>query len=81
MTKDNILKFRITEEVLNMRLEELNLSQRAINCLRRCKCETVEDVIDIQKNLPTAKGCGLNTIKEIKNKILEEQLVLATANM
>lgn len=81
MTKDNILRFRITEEVLNMRLEELDLSQRAMNCLHRCKCETVEDVIDIQKILPTVNGCGLNTIKEIKNKIFEAQLVVATANM
>lgn len=81
MKNMQMLKFRITEEVLNMDLSELTLSQRAQNCLKRCGCETVEDVIDNQRILPTIKGCGLTTLKEVKNKILEAQLVLVTANM
>ncbi len=77
----NTLRIKITEPVLSMTLEELDLSQRAINCMKRGKLHTVEDVLDNQHKLATIKSCGATTIKEIKNKIFEAMLVERTKEM
>lgn len=73
--------FKITSPVLEKDIEEIGLSQRTLNCLRRCNCNTVEDVLDMQYKLPEIKGVGKKIISEAKNKILEMAIINATANM
>lgn len=73
--------FKITKPVLETKLESMKLSNRAINCMKRLQCVTVEDFIDNQYVVAKVKGCGVKTITEIKNKILELQIVEATKEM
>ena len=52
-------------------IENINLSVRAYNCLKRAGAETIEDMAMIDLN--SLRNCGKKTIKEINKKI--EQLV------
>lgn len=68
------MEFKIKESVYKLPIKELELSARSYNVLGRMKCHTIEDVLDKQRELLKQRGCGLNTIKEIKNKILEKNI-------
>ena len=50
----------------SMELEELNLSVRAYNCLRRTGMKTVEDLIDFCKDNPEKE---LRKIRNFGNKV------------
>lgn len=54
-----------------MRIDELNLSVRAINCLTNAGVCTITDMAII--DLESLKNCGNKTREEIKSKILELQ--------
>lgn len=69
--ENNTVKFVIKESVYKKKIEELDLSVRAYNCLRRAKMETIEDILDRQHELSHLRGCGANTVREIKNKIVK----------
>lgn len=68
------MKFIISPEVYQKNVCDLDLSQRALNILKRNKMDTIEDVLDRQSELYSLKGCGVTSVKEIKNKILEMQI-------
>lgn len=52
-------------------IKELELSDRAHNCLMRGKCETIEDVTKNWDELGRIKQCGVKSVKEIKNRYLD----------
>ncbi len=58
-------------------IDELELSVRAYNCLRRAGCATVGDVLrfaeDSDKGLMRIRNLGAKSAKEIMNKIGEKQ--------
>lgn len=51
-------------------LENLGLSERAYNCLRRSNIDDIEGVSEKWDTLGRMKNCGAKTVKEIKNKYL-----------
>lgn len=67
------MQFSISEVVYQKPIEELELSVRAYNALRRAKMQTIEDILDRQEELYKIKQCGVKSVKEIKNKILAMQ--------
>ena len=58
------------KDKFNDNIDELNLGERAYNCLRRAKIDTIENVGEHWDNLGEIKQCGLKSVKEIKNKYL-----------
>lgn len=67
-------KFEINDEVYNRNVEELVLSTRAINCLRRNKITTIKEILDRQHELSDFRHAGMKTVTEIKAAILKMQL-------
>lgn len=64
----------MTEEFVNTNLEELDLSVRSYNCLRRAGFRTIGDVLDkisTQDELLRYNKLGSNSAKEIMRKIFE----------
>jgi len=68
---ENIIKSGLNERVLNMRVEELNLSVRAFSGLSKADLKTVKDIINFGFcALLSRKNMGRKTIKEIEDTIL-----------
>ena len=58
--------------VLDMPIEELDLSVRAYNCLRRHGVDTVQDLASLkEEDIIKVKNLGKKSLKEIKDKIIE----------
>lgn len=58
--------------VLDMPIEELDLSVRAYNCLRRHGVDTVLDLASLkEEDLIKVKNLGKKSMKEIKEKLIE----------
>ena len=58
--------------VLDMPIEELDLSVRAYNCLRRHGVDTVQDLASLkEEDVIKVKNLGKKSMKEIKDKLLE----------
>ena len=79
------LKEEVVEEIpeqtneseLNTTIEELDLSLRSFNCLKRAGYDTVGDVIDqTETELKTIKIFGKKSLEEVKDKIHEMGLSL-----
>ena len=51
-------------------LEELDLSTRAHNCLKRAKINYINEIGDKWDTLNRIKNSGVTTVKEIRNKYL-----------
>ena len=66
------LRIGFTKDVLRAPIEELTLSVRGFNVLKRNNLHTIGDVIDaIQHNeLITLRNLGAKTIRDIKTKIV-----------
>ena len=63
--------------VLDMPIEELDLSVRAYNCLRRHGVDTVLDLTSLkEEDVIKVKNLGKKSMKEIKDKLLELGLSL-----
>lgn len=56
--------------VLEGDLDNLELSERAYNCLRRGKITNIKDIVEKWDELGRLRGAGAKTIKEVKNKYL-----------
>lgn len=53
-------------------IEELDLSVRSYNCLKRARINTVQDIADSGKEgLMKVKNLGRNNLKEIEERLLE----------
>ena len=58
--------------VLDMPIEELDLSVRAYNCLRRHGVDTVQDLASLkEEDIIKVKNLGKKSMKEIKEKLTE----------
>jgi DNA-directed RNA polymerase subunit alpha len=65
------------EKVLEMTVEELDLSVRSYNCLKRAGINTVEELIQkTQEDMMKVRNLGKKSLEEIENKLAELDLSL-----
>ena len=65
------------EKVLEMTIEELDLSVRSYNCLKRAGINTVEDLIDnSEEDMMKVRNLGRKSLEEVINKLLGLGLAL-----
>ena len=61
-----------TEKVLEMTIEELDLSVRSYNCLKRAGINTVEELIrKTEEEMMKVRNLGKKSLEEVQNKIAE----------
>lgn len=62
---------------LNKTIEEMDLSLRSFNCLKRAGFDTVADIVDkTEAELKTIKNFGRKSLEEVKDKIHDMGLTL-----
>ena len=62
---------------LNKTIEEMDLSLRSFNCLKRAGFDTVEDIVNkSEAELKTIKNFGRKSLEEVKDKIHDMGLTL-----
>ncbi|MGP8079094.1 MAG: DNA-directed RNA polymerase subunit alpha [Dehalococcoidales bacterium] len=67
----------IPQELFNMPVEQLNLSVRTMNCLRRGNIQTVGEVINKgEKGLMTLRNFGVKSLQELADRLGELGLTL-----
>ncbi len=65
------------EKVLEMTIEELDLSVRSYNCLKRAGINTVEDLIQkTEDEMMKVRNLGKKSLEEVRGKLIELELVL-----
>ncbi|HLS54104.1 MAG TPA: DNA-directed RNA polymerase subunit alpha, partial [Tissierellaceae bacterium] len=65
------------EKVLEMLVEELDLSVRSYNCLKRAQIDTVEELIQkTEEDMMKVRNLGKKSLEEIQNKLAELGLSL-----
>lgn len=65
------------DQMLDMPIEDLELSVRAYNCLKRQKVDTLEQLIDCtEADLMNIRNFGAKSIGEIKSKLADLELAL-----
>ena len=58
------------EKVLEMTIEELDLSVRSFNCLKRAGINTVEDLINkTEDDMMKVRNLGRKSLDEVVNKL------------
>lgn len=68
----------IRDKVLEMTIEELDLSVRSFNCLKRANINTVEDLISkTQDEMMKVRNLGRKSLEEVMNKLAMMGLSLA----
>ncbi len=66
------------DKVLEMTIEELDLSVRSFNCLKRANINTVEDLISKTENeMMKVRNLGRKSLEEVMNKLAAMGLSLA----
>lgn len=66
------------EKVLEMTIEELELSKRSSNCLKRAGINTIQELIDkTEEELMKVRNLGKKSLTEIKDKLQEIELDLS----
>ena len=66
------------DKVLEMTIEELDLSVRSFNCLKRANINTVEDLISkTQDEMMKVRNLGRKSLEEVMNKLAMMGLSLA----
>jgi DNA-directed RNA polymerase subunit alpha len=62
-----------TEDVASKKIEELELSARSLNCLKRDKIETIGDLLErTEEDLLKIKNFGVKSLEEVKEKLKEK---------
>ena len=65
--------------VLDMTIEELDLSVRSFNCLKRANINTVEDLIGkTQDEMIKVRNLGRKSLEEVEHKLAMMGLSLAS---
>ena len=65
------------EKALEMTIEELELSVRSFNCLKRASINTVEELTQkTEEDMMKVRNLGLKSLVEVKNKLAELGLSL-----
>ncbi|MDD5190402.1 MAG: DNA-directed RNA polymerase subunit alpha [Dehalococcoidales bacterium] len=71
----------ISNEHFNMPVEQLNLSVRTMNCLRRGNITTVGEIVTRgEKGLMTLRNFGIKSLQELEERLSELGLTLKTAD-
>ena len=66
-----------TEKQLEMTIEELDLSVRSYNCLKRAGINTVQELTDkSEADMMRVRNLGRKSLEEVKNKLAELGLSL-----
>ena len=66
------------DKVLEMTIEELDLSVRSFNCLKRANIKTVEDLISkTQDEMIKVRNLGRKSLEEVEHKLAQMGLSLA----
>lgn len=61
-----------TNKVLDMTIEELDLSVRSYNCLKRAGIQTVQDLAaKSEDDMIKVRNLGMKSLKEVKEKLVE----------
>ncbi|MDR0951679.1 MAG: DNA-directed RNA polymerase subunit alpha [Oscillospiraceae bacterium] len=69
------------DKVLEMTIEELDLSVRSFNCLKRANINTVEDLIDkTQEEMIKVRNLGRKSLEEVEHKLAMMGLSLASGD-
>ena len=69
----------IRDKVLEMTIEELDLSVRSFNCLKRANINTVEDLISkTEDEMMKVRNLGRKSLEEVINKLAMMSLSLAS---
>ncbi|NLB28695.1 MAG: DNA-directed RNA polymerase subunit alpha, partial [Clostridiales bacterium] len=67
------------DKVLEMTIEELDLSVRSFNCLKRANINTVEDLImKTEEEMIKVRNLGRKSLEEVVNKLAMMGLSLAS---
>ena len=65
------------EKVLEMTIEELDLSVRSYNCLKRAGINTVDELIQrTEEDMMKVRNLGKKSLEEVQNKLSELDLSL-----
>jgi len=65
------------EKVLEMTIEELDLSVRSYNCLKRAGINTVEELTKrTEDDMMKVRNLGKKSLEEVKHKLAELDLTL-----
>jgi len=65
------------DKVLEMSIEELDLSVRSFNCLKRAGINTVEELIKkTEEDMMKVRNLGKKSLEEVKSKLAEYGLSL-----
>lgn len=68
-----------TNKVLDMTIEELDLSVRSYNCLKRAGINTVQELTDkSEADMMKVRNLGRKSLEEVKNKLFDLGLGLRT---
>ena len=61
------------EDVFSKKIDELELSVRALNCLKRDRIETIGDLLNrTEDDLLKIKNFGAKSLEEVKKKLKEK---------
>ncbi|SHH49751.1 DNA-directed RNA polymerase subunit alpha [Thermosipho atlanticus] len=72
-TTDYSEEIKDEDEILSRKIDELDLSMRALNCLKRDKIETIGDLISRgEEELLKIKNFGQKSLDEVKQKLVEK---------
>ena len=67
-----------TAKVMEMTIEELDLSVRSYNCLKRANINTVADLTEkTEDDMMKVRNLGRKSLEEVKKKLQELDLSLA----
>ena len=67
------------DKMLEMTIEELDLSVRSFNCLKRANINTVEDLISkTQEEMIKVRNLGRKSLEEVEHKLAQMGLALAS---
>lgn len=67
------------DKLLDMTIEELDLSVRSFNCLKRANINTVEDLINkTQDEMIKVRNLGRKSLEEVEHKLAQLGLALAS---
>ena len=75
--EEEITEEEVTDSNLSQTIEELDLSLRSFNCLKRAGYDTVGDIVDkSEAELKSIKNFGRKSLEEVKDKVHDMGLTL-----
>lgn len=82
LEEESVIKPEVAKEenpMANMMIEDLDLSVRSYNCLKRAGIQTVEELTQkTEEEMMRIRNLGKKSLKEVKDKLAELDLTLKT---